>query len=90
MDEMQLCLGFASYCLERKESGQRSGLGSCALGMAVIRTGWCVHENFLYYFVEFCVCLEVTIVKQVWEYYRFTLVLSIKLYWINTFKRGGT
>lgn len=42
---------------------------------------WSTIYGSLYYFVEFCVCLKVSIVKQVWNYSKFTLVLSIKLDW---------
>lgn len=44
---------------------------------------WSTIYGSLYYFVEFCVCLKVSIVKQVWNYSKFTLVLSIKLDWIK-------
>lgn len=44
---------------------------------------WLTIYGSLYYFVEFCVCLKVSIVKQVWNYSKFTLVLSIKLDWIK-------
>ena len=59
-------------------------LGQFASGMTVEGTGQRVHGNLLYYFVE------ITRSKNAWEHFRFTLVLCIKLAWIDNFKIGGT
>lgn len=79
---MELNLPGICFLVLRKWAEE--SLGQWAFGMTVVGTGQCVHGNFLYYFVE------ITHSKKAWEDFRFTLVLPIKLAWINNFKLGGT